>query len=342
MNSELENKKRTETYSRALTRLGYILALFMGVCFGVSYGAWILSPLLGFAVSLLSATTAFLSLVLLGYRIDRKYKGITGSRREYLISVLPVYVIMLLFFITGLTWWTVLTYSIGSMVFIYMNAIVILLIYTSFRLLPRMLCISSKDLELEDPELVGKILDLAKEMGVKVEKAFILSWKKLKVANALLVGHRKFSIYISDYLIENLKPVEVEAIVAHELAHAKRRHLLKILLFTIPFVLTGMNLLLYSWVERANPISQITTIAGMAFLLVVSVASIPIARRFELEADALSVKAIGSAEPMISALQRIAELNLTPAKYPRIIEWGLPHPSTQTRIEKLEIIKTKC
>ena len=341
MNSELENEKKAERYFRTSTRLGYMLALFIGVCFGVSYAAWTLNPLLGFVISLLSATIAFLSLVLLGYRIDRKYKGIASSRREYLIAVLPVYAIMLLFVITGLTWWAVLTYSIGMMVFIYMNVIVILLLYMSFTLLPRMLRISSKGLELEDPKLVERILGLSKEMGVKVERMIMLSWKKFKVANALQVGPRGFSIYISDYLIENLKPVEVEAVVAHELAHAKKRHLLKILLFTLPFVFTGMNLLLYSWVKRANPISHITTIAGIVFLLAVSVASTLLVRRFELEADALSAKVLGSPEPMISALQRIAELNLTPTKYPRIIGWGLPHPSTETRIEKLKMIKTK-
>jgi STE24 endopeptidase len=134
----------------------------------------------------------------------------------------------------------------------------------------------------------------------------------LKAFRHCQVGPRKFSIYISDYLIENLKPVEVEAVVAHELAHAKKRHLLKILLFTLSFVLTGMNLLLYSWVERVNPISQITMIAGIVFLLAVSVASTSLVRRFELEADALSAEALGSPEPMISALQRLAELNLTP------------------------------
>jgi STE24 endopeptidase len=341
MNSELENEKKAERYFKTSTRLGYMLALFIGFCFGASYVAWTLNPLLGFAVSLLSATIAFLSLVLLGYHIDRKYKGITSSRMEYLIGVLPIYAIMLLFVITGFTWWTILTYSVDMMVFIYMNAIVILLLYTSFTLLPRMLRIGSKGLKLEDLKLVERILGLAKDMGVKVERISILSWKKLKVANALQVGHRKFSIYISDYLIENLRPVEVEAVVAHELAHAKKRHLQKILLFTLSFVLIGMNLLLYSWVERANPISQVTTIAGIVFLLAVSVASTSIVRRFELEADALSVEALGSPEPMISALQRLAELNLTPAKYPRIIGWGLPHPSTETRIEKLRMTKTK-
>ena len=341
MNSEPENEKKAERYFRTSTRLGYMLALFIGVCFGTSYVAWTLNPLLGFAVSFLSATIAFLSLVLLGYRIDRKYKGIASSRREYLIAFLPVYAIMLLFVITGLTWWAVLTYSTGMMVFIYMNVIVILLLYTSFTLLPRMLRISSKGSELEDPKLVERILGLAKEMGVKVERVIVLSWKKLKVANALQVGPRRFSIYISDHLIENLKPVEVEAHILLKCNNFLKRHLLKILLFTLTFVLTGMNLLLYSWVKRANPISHITAIAGIFFLLAVSVSSTPLVRRFELEADALSAKTLGSPEPMISALQRIAELNLTPTKYPRIVGWGLPHPSTETRIEKLKMIKAK-
>ena len=341
MDSELENEKKAERYFRTSTRLGFMLAFFIGACFGVSYAAWTLNPFLGFTVSFLSATMVFLSLVLLEHHIDRKYKGITCSRREYLIAALPVYAIMLVFVIIILTLWTILTYSTGMMVFINMNVIVILLLYTSFTLLPRMFRISSKGLELEDPKLVERILSLAKEMGVRVERIAILSWKKLKVANALQVGPKRFSIYLSDYLIENLKLVEVEAVVAHELAHVKKRHLLKVLLFTLTFVLTGINLLLYSWVKRGNPISYTTTIAGILFLLAESIASNSLARRFELEADALSAQILGSPEPMISALQRIAELNLTPTKYPRIIEWALPHPSTETRIEKLKMIEMK-
>jgi len=42
---------------------------------------------------------------------------------------------------------------------------------------------------------------------------------------------------------------------------------------------------------------------------------------------------------MISALNRIAELNLIPRKYPRFIGWGLPHPSIETRIEKIMTIE---
>ncbi|MDH5438180.1 MAG: M48 family metalloprotease [Candidatus Bathyarchaeota archaeon] len=339
MNGKLENEKRAERYFRTLTRLGYVLALFIGICLGVSYSAWTLNPLLGFAVSLLSATTAFLFLALLEYRIDRKYKGITSSRREYLIVALPVYAIMLLFVITGLTWRTVLTYAVGTMVFVYMNATVILLLYASFTLFPRMFRIRSKGLELEDPKLVDKILGLAQKMDVKVERMIMLSRKKLKVANALQVGPRKFSIYISDYLIENFTPVQVEAVIAHELAHAKKRHLLKNLLFTLPFGLISMNLLLYSWVIRANHISLIIAIASIIFLLTVNIAITPLRRRLELEADALSAKALGNPEPMISALQRIGELNLIPTKYPRIIGWGLPHPSIETRIEKLRRLR---
>ena len=339
-NSELEDEKAAR-YFRTSTRLGYVLALFIGACFGFSYVMWKLNPIFGFAFSILSAITAFLALVLLGYRIDRKYKGITSSRGEYLIAALPIYAIMLLFMITGLTWWTILTYAVGTTVFVYMNVIVILLLYASFTLFPRILRILSKGLELADPKLFERILNLAQKMNVKVEKMIMLSWKKLKVVNALQIGPRRFSIYVSDYLIENLKPVEVEAVVAHELAHAKKRHVLKKLLLTLLFVLISMNLLLYSWVIRVSPISHIIAIAGIILLLAVNVAITAFSRRLELEADALSAKALGGPEPMISALQRIGELNLIPMKYPRIIGWGLPHPSIQDRIEKLKKIKMK-
>lgn len=296
---------------------------------------------MGFIISFLSITTAFVSLALLGHRVDRKYKRITSSRREYLIAALPVYAVMLLFVIMGLTWWTVLTQVTGAMIFVCMNSIVILLFYGSATLFPWLLRIRSRGSRLKDSKLVERVFDLAGELGVKVEKIIVLSWKNLKVANALQVGSRRFSIYISDYIIENLTPLQIEAVIAHELAHAKKRHLLKNLLFTLPTVLIGMNLLLYSWVNCAGAFSLIIAIAGIASLLAGNVIVTPLRRKFELQADALAAKVLGNTEPLITALQRISELNLIPTKYPRVIEWGLPHPSIETRIKKLKMIKIK-
>jgi STE24 endopeptidase len=337
------NDKRTERYFKVSTRLSYLIALFMGLCFGLSYVAWKLHPLFGFFASILLATAVFLVLVLFGYRVDRKYKKITGSRKDYLIAALPLYAIMLSFITIPWFLLSIISQATGMMIFVYLNVFVILLFFVSSTLGPRVLRFRSRGLKLENPILVEKLLSLAEKMDVNVEKIMVLSWKKLKVANALQVGPRRCSIYISDYLIENLPPDEVEAVVAHELAHAKKRHLLKSLLFTLPFVLVGMNLMLYYAMSYANNPRSLEAAAGffigMAFVLAVNFAMMPLRRRFELEADALAVEILGSSETMISALQKISELNLIPKKYPPIIGWGLPHPSLAIRIRKLRQLK---
>jgi Zn-dependent protease with chaperone function len=220
-----------------------------------------------------------------------------------------------------------------------MNAIVVLLLYGSIKLIPSLFHIGSKGLILEDPKIVERILILAKKMDIEVEKMLVLPWKKLKIANAFQVGPRRFSIYLSDYLIENVTSVQVEAVVAHELAHAKKKHVLKSLLIMLLPMFIGMNLFLYSWINRASASNYIITIAGIILIFAGNIIATPIQRRFELEADALSAKILGTPEPMISALQRISELNLIPRKYPRFIEWGLPHPSIETRIKKIMTVE---
>lgn len=339
------NGKRTETYFKVSTRLGYLIALIIGFCFGISYVAWKLHPFFGFFVSILLATATFLILVLFEYRVDRKYKKITSSRKDYLIAALPLYAITLSLMTIPLFFLNILFQAAGTMIFVYFNVFVILLFFVSSILVPRLLRFRSRGLELENLMLVDKLLSLAEKMDVNVEKIMVLSWKKLKVANALQVGPRRCSIYISDYLIENLTPEEVEAVVAHELVHAKKRHLLKSLLFTLPFVLVGMNLMLYYGMSYANNPRSLEAAAGffvgMAFVLAVNFAMMPLRRRFELEADALAAEILGSPETIISALQKISELNLIPKKYPPIIGWGLPHPSLEIRIRKLRQLKEK-
>jgi STE24 endopeptidase len=333
------NDKRTERYFKVSTRLGYLTALFIGFCFGISYVAWKLHPFFGFFVSILLATAVFLILVLFGYRVDRKYKEITGSRKDYLIAALPLYAIMLSLMTLPLFFLNILFQATGMMIFVYFNVFVVLLFLVSSILGPRVLRFRSRGLKLENPMLVEKLLSLAEKMDVNVEKIMVLPWKKLKVANALQVGPRKCSIYISDYLIENLPLDEVEAVVAHELAHAKKRHLLKSLLLTLPFVLVGTNLMLYYGMSYANNPRSLEAAAGffvgMAFVLAVNFVTMPLRRRFELEADALAADVLGSPETMISALQKISELNLIPKRYPLIIGWGLSHPSLEIRIRKL-------
>jgi len=339
MNGDLEKEKSAERYFTASTRLGYVFALIIGISFGVIVPISTFNPLLGFVVSILLGTISFLFLVFLGYRIDRKHKGITSSRREYLIAALPVYVIILIFLIFPQAFYIIITQVTDAMIFVYVNAIVILLLYGFIKLIPSLFRISSKGLNLDDPNLVERILALAEKMDVKVEKMLVLPWKKLKVANAFQAGPRRFSICLSDYLIENLIPVQVEAVVAHELAHAKKRHLLKIQLLMLPLLLIGLNLLLCFWIIRSDPRSYVFAIGGFVCLLVESIVIPFIQRKFELEADAISAKILGNPEPIISALRRLSELNLIPKKYPRFIGWGLSHPSIEIRIEKIMTIE---
>ena len=116
-------------------------------------------------------------------------------------------------------------------------------------------------------------------MGVENVQLFSVDWKKFKVANAFQVGRRKFSVYVSNYLIEKMSVEEVEAVMAHELAHAKRKHVAKsFALFLFPEV-ASVNLFIFG----AVMIQRNSVLGGIAFPIgLVSVFLAPrIAFRFQ-------------------------------------------------------------
>jgi STE24 endopeptidase len=151
------------------------------------------------------------------------------------------------------------------------------------------------------------------------------------------MGPKRFSVLISDYLIEEFTPAEVDAVIAHELAHAKQRHVLKIAVTYLCFSLSGLDLLFF---VRNVGVLTLGVLAlfftGLFLLFGGNFFFTPyINRRFELEADHMAVKTIEDGKAMISALKRMAELNLTPQDK-TFMSWGLTHPSVSERIKKIQ------
>jgi Zn-dependent protease with chaperone function len=148
-------------------------------------------------------------------------------------------------------------------------------------------------------------------------------------------GPKRFSIFISNYLIDNLTPEETGAVLAHELAHAKRRHVAKTVIVILAVVLSSIDLLLLNKLNQfslelsAGLVTSALIILFGGIMLLLTV----LQRRFEREADRIAVYTIKDGEPLASALRKLNAVNLIPSGQKRNLFQS--HPPIETRIRKI-------
>ncbi len=80
---------------------------------------------------------------------------------------------------------------------------------------------------VQDPEVIGMIRQLADRAGIPVEEVLVMdASRRTNKANAYFAGIGKTKrIVLYDTLLDNYSSAEVEAVVAHEMAHWKLGHI---------------------------------------------------------------------------------------------------------------------
>ena len=202
---------------------------------------------------------------------------------------------------------------------------------------------------LEDEALRRRIEALLERCGFASRGIFIMDGsRRSSHGNAYFTGlGRSKRVVFFDTLIECLEPAEVEAVLAHELGHFRRRHVLKRMLFSSLLSLAGLALLgwlteqpgFYTGLGLTHPSPHA---ALMLFLLVAPLLGLaiqPLAaavmRRHEFEADDFAARESGP-EPLIRALVKVYRDNastLTPD--PLYSAFHDSHPPAPVRIAHL-------
>ncbi|MDG7001344.1 MAG: M48 family metalloprotease, partial [Nitrososphaerota archaeon] len=207
---------------------------------------------------------------------------------------------------------------------------VIFLVLARFPLAIR---VGQRAVPLTDEHLLASFHDLARKMGVENVNLYSVDWEKFKIANAFQVGPRKFSVYVSNYLLEGMSAEEVSAVMAHELAHAKKKHVAKSLaLFLFPLA-ASMNILIVgaTFMENNIVVAAILIVTGVGSIFVIPRIAFHFRRNFELEADAVAARTIDDPRAMITALKKLADLSLIPAA-----KGSATHPSIMVRVQRIE------
>ena len=187
---------------------------------------------------------------------------------------------------------------------------------------------------LEDQYLVGQAEALSRKMGTGDLDIYVMDLDRFRIANAGQVGARKYSVFISSYLIKNLTPEENIAVIAHEFAHAKQKHVLKNALLAWFTVLVAGNLLILPIDVGIHPLlGLVFPTFGFLFLFIGTVVILPgVQRRFETQADLIAASMVDG-NNLISALEKITKLNMTPGDLSRY--WNMNHPSTMERVKRI-------
>ena len=188
-----------------------------------------------------------------------------------------------------------------------------------------------------DNELTKRFGEYARMLGFRDVRIYCVPWTRFKTANAFQMGGAlNYYVYATDYLLDNLSPDETDFVILHELFHARKKHILKLIIFAslIPFLLMATKLIPFGLI--GNPLVEI--IAVLSYTLSVP-GLLPLllaymGRRFETEADLYAVKFSGKPAAASSALKKLSELNMIPASYGkyRLLK---THPSVEERIKRI-------
>jgi len=203
---------------------------------------------------------------------------------------------------------------------------------------------------LEEGEMKSRIEALLARCGFRSSGLFVMDGsKRSSHGNAYFTGFgNQKRIVFFDTLLARLAPPEVEAVLAHELGHFRRRHILKRIVFmfaaSLGFLWLLGQLIDAPWFYGGLGVpAQSTALALILFFLVVPVFTFPlspllsrISRQHEFEADAYAAEQTAAAD-LSRALVKLYEDNaatLTPDPLHSLFYDS--HPPAAARIARLQ------
>ncbi|MFL2639352.1 MAG: M48 family metallopeptidase [Flavobacteriaceae bacterium] len=207
----------------------------------------------------------------------------------------------------------------------------------------------NKQTKLEDGKLKSEIEKYSTKVGFDLGNIFVIDGSKRSTkANAYFSGlgkQKRVTLY--DTLINKLDIKQIVAVVAHEIGHYKKNHIIYNLFFSI--IQTGIMLYILSLFISMPIFSESLGIEIQSFhigLICFSILFTPFSeiislifnlfsRKFEYEADEFAKKTY-KGKYLIEALKILSKdslSNLTP--HPKYVWWHYSHPTLFQRVVRL-------
>ncbi|WP_108423514.1 M48 family metallopeptidase [Flagellimonas amoyensis] len=207
----------------------------------------------------------------------------------------------------------------------------------------------NKQTPLKEGSLKKAIEGYAQKVGFELKNIFVIDGSKRSTkANAYFSGlGREKRITLFDTLIDDLSEEEIVAVLAHEVGHYKKKHIVFNLLVSL--ALTGFTLYVLSLFINHPEISLAigvstpsfhAALVGFALLYspiseITGLAMNYLSRKFEFQADDFA-KNTFAATPLVTSLKKLSKnslSNLTP--HPAYVFVHYSHPPLIERIRNL-------
>ncbi len=207
---------------------------------------------------------------------------------------------------------------------------------------------------LQDETLKGRVSALMARCGFEAKGLFVMDGSKRSAhANAYFTGFGAAKrVVFFDTLLKQLAPDEIDAVLAHELGHYKRRHILQRVVMMFALSLVGFAALGYasqqSWFYSGLGVTPSMTAPNGALAILLFMLAVPLvtfflsplmaqlSRRHEFEADAYAMDKTNGAD-LASALLKLYKDNastLTPD--PLYVRFYYSHPPASERVARLQ------
>jgi STE24 endopeptidase len=178
---------------------------------------------------------------------------------------------------------------------------------------------------LPEGGLRERLLDLAKRTQFRAQSIQLMDGsKRSRHSNAFFTGFGRFrKIVLFDTLVQQLTGPELEAVLAHEIGHFKRKHIPKMLVFSAVASLAGFYLISVlarqEWFYRAFGFEP-RNVAPALLLFGLLAGTVTFwfsplihwwSRRYEYQADAFAARVMSGPQSLIRALRKLNEKNLS-------------------------------
>lgn len=246
---------------------------------------------------------------------------------------------MLFYQSTGPNFW-IYAWAMVAVVILFINLFYSRLIVPLF----------NKQTPLQEGSLKSSIENYAQKVGFELQNIFVIDGSKRSTkANAYFSGFGKEKrITLFDTLINDLSEDEIVAVLAHEVGHYKRKHIIVNLIVSL--LTTGLTLFILSLFINHPEISLAIGVSTPSFhaalvgfaLLYSPISEITglvmnyLSRKFEFQADDFA-KTTFAATPLVSSLKKLSKKslsNLTP--HPAYVFVHYSHPPLVERIRNLK------
>jgi STE24 endopeptidase len=360
--------KKTHAYTIDKNRLSLIESLFGNVMlllfiFGGllnAYNSWIVSLklpfvpaglvfflLLGYASSLLSLPFGIYGT----FRIENKYGFNTMTLKLWIADLLKSTLIatILMGMVLSVSFWIIQAspdywwlfvwgfFFVFSLFMMFISPYVIEPLFNKFT-------------PLEGDVLEEKIRGLMEKAGIKVSRVFkIDASKRSQHTNAYFTGIGKVKrIVLFDTLLDKMTQSEVLAVLAHEVGHWKKKHILKRIIFIEMLSFAGayaaFRLLQTDYLAGLFQVRKVTLfseILVLGFLFgIISFPFVPLSsyfsRKHEYEADRFASVLTSDPESLATSLMKLSKDNLSNLHpHPLYAKFYYSHPPVVERVDKL-------